>query len=96
MRASSQAHHPTALPAQHTSTMTAHPLWSLAALRSASTPPPHPSPGLPASLSLPPSTGDLAFHLDKRGRFTMEEARYFAARTLLGLQHLHKNGIVYR
>jgi serine/threonine protein kinase len=40
--------------------------------------------------------GDLAFHLDKRGRFTMEEARYFAARTLLGLQHLHKNGIVYR
>lgn len=40
--------------------------------------------------------GDLAFHLDKRGRFTMDEARYFAARTLLGLQHLHKNGIVYR
>ncbi len=40
--------------------------------------------------------GDLAFHLDKRGRFTMDEARYFAARTLLGLQHMHKNGIVYR
>ena len=40
--------------------------------------------------------GDLAFHLDKRGRFSMDEARYFAARTLLGLQHLHKNGIVYR
>lgn len=40
--------------------------------------------------------GDLAFHLDKRGRFSMDEARYFASRTVLGLMHLHQNGIVYR
>lgn len=40
--------------------------------------------------------GDLGFHLSKKGRFSVEEARYYAARTLLGLGALHDLGIVYR
>jgi len=40
--------------------------------------------------------GDLGFHLGNRGRFTSAEAKYFAARTLLGIAHLHEHSIVYR
>jgi beta-adrenergic-receptor kinase len=40
--------------------------------------------------------GDLGFHLGNRGRFTPTEAKYFAARTLLGIAHLHEHNIVYR
>lgn len=40
--------------------------------------------------------GDLGFHLSHRGRFTLMEARYFAARTLMGVAALHAQSIVYR
>ena len=42
--------------------------------------------------------GDLSFHLDRAPsrRFPEEAARYYAARTLLGLEALHDAGFVYR
>jgi len=40
--------------------------------------------------------GDLGFHLSQRRRFTPSESKYFAARTLLGLAHLHTNRVIYR
>ena len=40
--------------------------------------------------------GDLGFHLQKLGRFTMEMTRYYAARLLLALYTLHEANIVYR
>ena len=40
--------------------------------------------------------GDLGFHLSKRGRFTIKESRYYAARTLLGIAALHEKNIAYR
>ena len=40
--------------------------------------------------------GDLRYHLDKRSRFTETEARYFTARTILGIEALHSQGIIYR
>ena len=40
--------------------------------------------------------GDLAFHLNQKGRFPKKECLYFAARILLGLQALHDKGYVYR
>ena len=40
--------------------------------------------------------GDLRYHLDMKSRFTEAEARYFTARTILGIEALHKGGIVYR
>jgi serine/threonine protein kinase len=42
------------------------------------------------------TTGDLAFHLGKCGRFTEHQARFYAAEVLLGIEHLHKLNIVYR
>ena len=43
-----------------------------------------------------PAGGDLAFHLSKDVRFPEERARFYAAQILLGLEHLHSLGIVYR
>ena len=40
--------------------------------------------------------GDLGFHLSKRGRFSVKESRYYAARTLLGIAALHEKNIAYR
>ena len=40
--------------------------------------------------------GDLRYHLDTRIRFKEAEARYFTARTILGIEALHEKGIVYR
>ncbi|CBJ26581.1 G protein-coupled receptor kinase G protein-coupled receptor kinase 2 [Ectocarpus siliculosus] len=40
--------------------------------------------------------GDLGFHLQHLGIFTKVMAQYYTARTVLGIQHLHQKGIVYR
>jgi serine/threonine protein kinase len=40
--------------------------------------------------------GDLAFHLRRRRKFTEDEARYYVARTVLGVGALHEHQIVYR
>ena len=40
--------------------------------------------------------GDLGFHLSRKGRFSEKEAKYYAARTLLGLASMHDKNIVYR
>lgn len=40
--------------------------------------------------------GDLCFHLRNSGCFNMEQTRFYAARTLLGLSILHLHGFVYR
>jgi beta-adrenergic-receptor kinase len=40
--------------------------------------------------------GDLGFHLRRKGRFSKQEAKYYAARTFLGIAALHSQGIVYR
>ena len=45
------------------------------------------------------SGGDLKFHIYKMGDepgFTEERAKFYAAEILLGLHHLHSNGIVHR
>lgn len=41
-------------------------------------------------------SGDLGFHLQHLGIFTKVMAQYYTARTVLGIQHLHQKGIVYR
>ena len=40
--------------------------------------------------------GDLRYHLDMKGRFGEAEAKYYAARTILGVEALHGKGVVYR
>ena len=40
--------------------------------------------------------GDLAFHLSNERRFNVTRTRFYAAQVLLGLEHLHGLGIVYR
>lgn len=40
--------------------------------------------------------GDLGFHLGRKGRFSQEESIYYAARIMLGLQHIHDRHMVYR
>ena len=43
--------------------------------------------------------GDLKFHIYNMGGepgFTESRAKFYAAEILLGLDHLHSNGIVYR
>lgn len=39
--------------------------------------------------------GDLMFHIQKR-KFTLSEARFFAAEVLLAIEYLHKHNIIYR
>ena len=40
--------------------------------------------------------GDLGFHLIERGSFSTNMAKYYAARTILGIEALHEHGIMYR
>lgn len=40
--------------------------------------------------------GDLCYHLRNSGCFSLDQTRYYAARTLLGLSILHLHGFVYR
>lgn len=40
--------------------------------------------------------GDLHYHLTQRGTFSEEEVRFYASEILLGLEHMHSRGIVYR
>lgn len=40
--------------------------------------------------------GELFFYLSKIGRFKEDAARFYASNILLGLDHLHQNGILYR
>jgi serine/threonine protein kinase len=42
------------------------------------------------------SGGELFFHLQKEKKFSEDKARFYVAEILLGLEHLHKNGIIYR
>jgi len=42
------------------------------------------------------SGGDLAFHLDQKGKFNEKEVRFITAEIVLALEHLHSCGIVYR
>ena len=40
--------------------------------------------------------GDLRYHLGKLRRFSEEQTRFFVACVVLGLEFLHKNGIIHR
>jgi serine/threonine protein kinase len=40
--------------------------------------------------------GELFFHLSRAGRFPENVARFYTAEIVLALEHLHKEGIVYR
>ena len=40
--------------------------------------------------------GELFFHLCNEIRFSEDRARFYAAEIVLGLAHLHENGIIYR
>nr|CAB3220344.1 beta-adrenergic receptor kinase 2 [Phallusia mammillata] len=40
--------------------------------------------------------GDLHYQLTQRGVFTENEVRFYASEILLGLDHMHQRGIVYR
>ena len=40
--------------------------------------------------------GDLFTRIKKEGSFTEDEAKFYASEIVLGLEHLHKNGIIYR
>jgi len=40
--------------------------------------------------------GDLKFHLNKDERFSETRSRFYAAEVLLGLEHIHSKGIIYR
>lgn len=40
--------------------------------------------------------GDLSFHLHSTGTFTMDQARYYAARIVCALGVLHRNHYIYR
>jgi len=42
------------------------------------------------------SGGDLAYHLERKGRFVEKEVRFITAEIVLALEHLHSCGIVYR
>ena len=40
--------------------------------------------------------GELFFHLEKKGLFLEEYARFYAAEMVLALEHLHSKGIIHR
>ena len=40
--------------------------------------------------------GDLKHHLNNEGTFSVDRTRFHTAQMLLGLDHIHKKGIVYR
>ena len=40
--------------------------------------------------------GDLSFHLKREGSFDEERTRFWSSQILLGLEHMHSLGVVYR
>ena len=40
--------------------------------------------------------GELFFHLHMKGRITESEAKFYFGEVLMGLDYLHKNGVIYR
>ena len=40
--------------------------------------------------------GDLHYHLSQHGTFFENEIRFYACEVILGLEHMHTRGIVYR
>jgi beta-adrenergic-receptor kinase len=40
--------------------------------------------------------GDLHYHLTQHGVFSENEVRFYAAELVLGLEHIHRQNIVYR
>nr|BAA75507.1 rhodopsin kinase [Enteroctopus dofleini] len=40
--------------------------------------------------------GDLHYHLSQHGVFSEQEVRFYAAEVILGLEHMHVRGVVYR
>ena len=40
--------------------------------------------------------GELFYHLRREQRFSEDRARFYAAEILIGLECLHKNGVIYR
>lgn len=40
--------------------------------------------------------GELFHHLKKKGKFSEDVTRFFAAQICLGLEHLHNHNIIYR
>jgi len=40
--------------------------------------------------------GDLHYHLSQHGTFFENEIRFYACEVVLGLEHMHTRGIVYR
>ena len=40
--------------------------------------------------------GELFFHLEKKGLFLEDFARFYAAEMVLALEHLHSKGIIHR
>jgi len=42
------------------------------------------------------SGGELFYHLQRRGKFSEADARFYVSEILLGLEYLHSQGILYR
>nr|ACB05676.1 rhodopsin kinase [Euprymna scolopes] len=40
--------------------------------------------------------GDLHYHLSQHGIFSEQEVKFYAAEVILGLEHMHVRGVVYR
>ena len=40
--------------------------------------------------------GDLKYHLNREIRFSEHRSRFYAAEVLLGLDHIHSKGVIYR
>jgi serine/threonine protein kinase len=40
--------------------------------------------------------GELFSHLQRKKKFKVDRARFYSAEILLGLEYLHKQGIIYR
>lgn len=40
--------------------------------------------------------GEIFFHLNKHKRFTEDQAKFYFAEILLGIEHLHSKNVVYR
>jgi serine/threonine protein kinase len=40
--------------------------------------------------------GELFYHLQQKGRFTEPDSRFYISEILLGLEYLHKQGVLYR
>ncbi|GAB1602107.1 beta-adrenergic receptor kinase 2-like [Argonauta hians] len=40
--------------------------------------------------------GDLHYHLSQHGVFSEQEVRFYASEVILGLEHMHVRGVVYR